>query len=254
MSRFERLLERRPENVRRLLARASRTCLVSPRELYPALAPRGFVLPCFAVGCRHALPGLLRAAAEVDAVIGIQAPPAECAVSGGLTGQTPKELANGLLEAAERLRFEPPLALHAEGVPVGAATPGEIEAARRSIEAFIHAGFTSFRIDAAGRSTEENATWTGDLARPCAEAGLALEATLAGGAGADPTGAAVTAAARALSSGLAAWQSRPQTIWFEEPPAGPAAGGPAAGAPGWPATRALVAALDASGIGVARPL
>ncbi|MBI3268410.1 MAG: hypothetical protein HYZ53_05260 [Planctomycetes bacterium] len=243
MSRFDPLHELRPENVRKLLARSSKSCLLSVRDVLARLRGHPCLLPVFNVGCRHVLPGILRAAAELDALVGIAASPDEAGVDGGTTGQTPRELANGLLEFSERNDFVHPIVLHADAVPVSDTTPAEIDAARKNLDAMLHAGFTSFGIHVSPRPIAETTRWCAELARPLQDAGLGLEVAL------HPEEASVAAApaeaALELVRGLAAAKAPPDLVAFQEP-------GP--GGARRDAAREVADALAPFSIGLARSL
>jgi fructose-bisphosphate aldolase class II len=124
---------------------------------------------------RHAIPGILRAAQELDAVVAFELAKSEGDVDGGYTGQDPETFFETVVDYAEDMRFDRPFFIHGDHITVKDGSAKAMESARRLIEAEMKAGYSSFAIDASFNELDENIRITTELARGIQDAGYGLE-------------------------------------------------------------------------------
>ncbi len=175
MNGYNRLLEMVPENVRAVVGNASRIPVVNSRYVFDALIDERIII--MACNCRipHVIPGIMRAAEELDAVVCYELAKTEGNLDGGYTGQTPAQYAGITFEYAERTRLTKPFFVHADHLTVKNSSPDEFKATAEVITAQIKAGYTSFAIDASHNPLQENTDITRRLAKPISEMGFGLE-------------------------------------------------------------------------------
>ena len=91
--------------------------------------------------------GIFKAAKETDSAVFMELARSECDLKGGYTGLTPVDFSEKMQEAAQAVRFDV-WALHADHITIKSGDSTEIEGTKQLIDAQIHAGYTSFAIDA----------------------------------------------------------------------------------------------------------
>jgi len=91
--------------------------------------------------------GIFKAAKETDSAVFMELARSECDLKGGYTGLTPEDFSEKMQEAAQAVRFDV-WALHADHITIKSGDSTEIEGTKQLIDAQIHAGYTSFAIDA----------------------------------------------------------------------------------------------------------
>jgi len=175
-----------PGRIREKLGSGSAVCLLSGTDVFNALKDEQMIIMACNTRIRHAIPGIMKAAEELDAVIAFELTRTEGGIDGGYTGQTPEIFFRTVVEYAETTRFTKPFIIHADHITVSNTSGEEREEARRLIEAQIEAGYTSFAIDASFNSPAENSALVSELARPIMELGYGLELEL--GEAAPPAG------------------------------------------------------------------
>lgn len=175
---LKELLSRIPENLRIRLGSASTACPLSGRDVFLGLQHEQVII----LGCNpripHVIPGIMKAAEELDAIVAFELTRTEGGLDGGYTGQTPESFCTKLLEYAETYRFTKPFIIHADHVTVLDTSDEELTAARQLIKAQIAAGFTSFALDASFSPLSDNISITAALAAPLQSAGCGLEVEL----------------------------------------------------------------------------
>jgi len=176
MSDFEKLLALRPDHVKDKLGSASKLCLLSSRDIMGVLRQDSVIIMACNARMKHILPGLIRAAAELDAIIAFELAKSESDLSGGYTGMTPKEHFEAIVEYAEKLDFRQPFFIHADHTTVKDASSEAVESARELNKAQLEAGYTSFSIDASFNELEDNIRITVDLAKEFEGYNVGLEA------------------------------------------------------------------------------
>jgi fructose-bisphosphate aldolase class II len=164
--------------VRSILGSASAVCLLSGRDVFAGLADEPLIIMACNPRIRHVIPGIMRAAQELDAVIAFELTATEGGLDGGYTGQPPARFVQTILAYAEECRYTKPFFIHADHITVKTAAPADTAAAARLIEAQLAAGFTSFAIDASFNPLPDNIRIVSQLALPIIESGYALEVEL----------------------------------------------------------------------------
>ncbi|GFE58225.1 class II fructose-bisphosphate aldolase [Geobacter sp. AOG1] len=174
----KRLLERVPDTIRRKLGAQSGVCLLNGRDVFTALAGEEQIIMACNARIKHVIPGILRAAEELDAIVAFELTRTEGGMDGGYTGQTPEVFVSTVVEYAERCGFTKPFIIHGDHITVKTTEVAEYEEAERLLAAEMAAGFTSFAIDASFNPLAANIDIVARLARPVCEAGFGLEVEL----------------------------------------------------------------------------
>jgi len=108
--------------------------------------------------------GIFKAAKETDSAVFMELARSECDLKGGYTGLTPKDFSEKMQDAAKSVRFDI-WALHADHITIKTGDSPEIEGTKQLIDAQIHAGYTSFAIDASHLFNFEGKTVREELDR-----------------------------------------------------------------------------------------
>lgn len=175
---MQRLREAVPETIRKKLGSSSTVCLLNGTDVFSLLRDDESIV----MGCNprihHVIPGIMKAAEELDAVVAFELTKSEGGLDGGYTGQTPELFASTVIDYAEQVRFTRPFIIHADHLTVHDATPREFAEAERLLEAQLAAGFTSFAIDASFNPLAENIDIVRRLAALIRAEGFSLEVEL----------------------------------------------------------------------------
>ncbi|MBM4288052.1 MAG: fructose-bisphosphate aldolase [Deltaproteobacteria bacterium] len=171
----DRLLGQRPPQVLAKLPAHSRVCLLNGRDILTILKSEPVIVMACNTRIKHVIPGIMRAAQELDAVVAFELARSECSLEGGYTGFTPQLYVDTLLAAAEETNFTKPFFIHADHITVKSTAPEAIASARQLIEAQLAAGYTSFAIDASFNELPDNIQITTELAQPIVQQNLGLE-------------------------------------------------------------------------------
>jgi fructose-bisphosphate aldolase class II len=174
MDRFEKLLSLIPENAR-LVLDDRRLPVINSRFVFDALIDERTIV--MAANCRipYVIPGIMRAAQELDAVVAFELAKTEGDIDGGYTGQTPKIYAETCFRYAEEVGLKVPFFVHADHLTVKDTEEKTIEDTTRLLEAQIDAGYTSFAIDASHNPLPDNTNITIRLAKKITEHNFGLE-------------------------------------------------------------------------------
>lgn len=167
-----------PARIRNKIGSQSRVCLLNGRALFEALKNENLILMACNPRVKHVIPGIMKAAQELDAVIAFELTRTEGGLDGGYTGQTPGIFFDTIVEYAERCGFTKPFIIHGDHTTVQDTSPGEQDSARLLIEAQIEAGYTSFAIDASFNPLPDNIRITAVLAALVENEGYGLEVEL----------------------------------------------------------------------------
>jgi fructose-bisphosphate aldolase class II len=207
------LLHLVPERVRAKLGSASTVCLLNGRDIFRSLANDHVIVMACNPRIKHVIPGIMKAAQELDAVVAFELTRTEGGIDGGYTGQTPETFFATVIEYAERCSFSKPFIIHGDHITVKDDSAEELEQAAALIEAEIAAGYTSFALDASFNPLKTNIDAITCLAAPISAAGYALEVELGevttGGSGSNLTSVTET---EEFLSGLAASGIKPQLL------------------------------------------
>ena len=168
------LLDLRPPHAAGRLG-GSRALLVNSRDVLQALKDRQVIVMACNTRIKHVIPGIMRAAEELDAVVAFELAKSECDVEPGYTGFVPKTFFEAVIEAADRTGLTRPFFIHGDHITIKDTSEKAVEAGRRLIAAEIEAGYTSFAIDASFNPIPDNIRITCELAKPIAALGLGLE-------------------------------------------------------------------------------
>jgi len=169
------LLDLRPDHIKEKLGSGSKVCLLNSHHIFSVLRDEEVIIMACNARIRHVIPGIMRAAEDLDAVVAFELAKSEGGVDGGYTGQTPQIFFDTIVEYAERLNFSKPFFIHADHLTVKDTSQGAFDSAKELIQAELEAGYTSFAIDASFNHIPDNTDITTKLARPIVEQGLGLE-------------------------------------------------------------------------------
>lgn len=173
----KKLLERVPEKIRQILGNRNTICLLSGKDVFTALKDEKLIVMGCNARIKHAIPGIMRAAEELDAVVAFELTRTEGGTDGGYTGQTPQQFCENLFEYALKFKFTKPFVIYGDHITVQDNSPEEFSSAQELIRAQIEAGYTSFAIDASFNPIQLNCEIVTKLAQPilAMEYGLELE-------------------------------------------------------------------------------
>jgi len=174
----EKLLDLVPEHIRGMLGTDSKVCLLSGLDVFTALKNENLIVMACNARIKHAIPGIMKAAGELDAVVAFELTTTEGGRDGGYTGQTPELYASTIIEYALSCGFSKPFLIHADHITVKDTGESELTDARRLIAAQIEAGYTSFAIDASFNALSDNINIVTQLSEPIIAKGYGLEVEL----------------------------------------------------------------------------
>lgn len=164
-----------PENAAVKVLPDNPACPLNGRDVFRALSPHNVIVMACNIRIPSVIPGIMRAAAELDALVAFELAKTEGNLDGGYTGMTPEIFVSTILACAKKEGFSVPFVIHGDHITVKNTSEKEIEGSRALIGAEIAAGYTSFAIDASFNPIPDNARIVADLARPIAERNLGLE-------------------------------------------------------------------------------
>ncbi len=172
-----KILNLRPEHIRDRLGSKSKVCLLNSHDIFRALKDEKVIVMACNTRIKHVIPGIMRAAEELDAVVALELAKTEGGVDGGYTGQTPQIFFQTAIEYAEATKFSKPFFIHGDHTTVKDTSPEAFQSAKEQIEAEIKAGYTSIAIDASFNELEDNIRITSRLATliPPQKLGLEVE-------------------------------------------------------------------------------
>lgn len=164
-----------PEQIKSLLGSDSTVCMLNGSTVYRHIAETPFIIMACNTRIKHVIPGIMRAAQELDAVIAFELTATEGGLDGGYTGQTPEEFVKTVVQYAESCKFTKPFIIHADHITVKNSSSEELDAARALIKAQLTAGYRSFAIDASFNPIQDNIRIIAELVPPLIAAGVGLE-------------------------------------------------------------------------------
>lgn len=172
---YAKLLANRPESIKKKLGAVSKVCPISSRLIFDAIRDQKMIMMACNIRIKHVVPGIMKAAQELDAIVGFELAKTEGNLDGGYTGQNPKSFFEMLIDYAEKTGYAMPFFIHGDHITVKNPSDKEIESARSLIAAELEAGYTSYCVDASFNHLEDNIKITSMLAKPIIEAGWGLE-------------------------------------------------------------------------------
>jgi fructose-bisphosphate aldolase class II len=171
----DKVLAQRPSYVVERLGKGSKVCLLNSKDILRVLKDKKTIVMACNTRIKHVIPGIMRAAAELDAVVAFELAKSEGHIDGGYTGQDPETYFATVTGYAEERNFTRPFFIHGDHITVKNTSDKEIESARRLIAAELAAGYTSFAIDASFNELPDNIRITAELAQPIIKRGIGLE-------------------------------------------------------------------------------
>jgi len=171
----DKVLAQRPSYVIGRLGKGSKVCLLNSKDILRVLNDKKAIVMACNTRIKHVIPGIMRAAEELDAVVAFELAKSEGHIDGGYTGQDPETYFATITGYAEERKFTRPFFIHGDHITVKNTSDKEIESARRLIAAELAAGYTSFAVDASFNELPDNIRITAELARPIIDQGIGLE-------------------------------------------------------------------------------
>lgn len=169
------LLNRVPPQIREKLGSRSTICLLNGKDVFTGLALEPTIIMACNPRIRHVIPGIMRAAQELDAVVAFELTRSEGGLDGGYTGQTPQIFFDTVIDYADQAGFTKPFIIHADHITVKDTSAAELSAAQQLLETQLAAGYTSFAIDASFNPLPDNIAIIAQLVQPVLARGLGLE-------------------------------------------------------------------------------
>lgn len=169
------LLDIRPEFIKQKLGDRSKICLLGSHPIIEAFRDEKVMVMACNIRIKHAIPGIMKAAENLDAVVAFELAKSEGGVNGGYTGQTPQIFWDTIVDYADKLNFSKPFFIHGDHITVKDRSDKELSSSRDLIEAELGAGYTSFAIDASFNELEDNVRITTELARKISDLKVGLE-------------------------------------------------------------------------------
>ena len=175
VSSENKILDLRPEHIQRKLGSKSKVCLLNSHDIFGVLKDEKVIVMACNTRIKHVIPGIMRAAEELDSIVAFELAKTEGSVTGGYTGQTPQIFFETIVGYAEEMKFGKPFFIHGDHTVVKDTTPEAFDSAKEQIQAEIEAGYTSIAIDASFNELEDNIRITSRLASLIQPLGLEVE-------------------------------------------------------------------------------
>jgi fructose-bisphosphate aldolase class II len=175
MDAMSKVLELRPPNALAKLGDDSKVCLLNGKDVVRVLRDDPVIIMASNARIKHSIPGIMRAAEDLDCAVCFELAKTEGDLDGGYTGQDPRTYWEAVVGYAEELDFTRPFFIHRDHTTVKDTSIEAVESARRLLRVSLDEGYTSYSIDASFNELPDNIRITADLARPINDAGLGLE-------------------------------------------------------------------------------
>jgi len=172
---MDKLMAIRPPQVARKLGAGSKVCLVSSAPVFKTLKDHKVIIMACNTRIKHVIPGIMRAAQDLDAVVAFELAKSEGNLKGGYTGMDPYQFFDILMAYADQTGFTKPFFIHGDHMTTKSKAPEVVADSRALIKAELEAGYTSIAIDASFNEIPDNIVITLDLAREVVAAGAGLE-------------------------------------------------------------------------------
>jgi fructose-bisphosphate aldolase, class II len=172
------LFERIPERIRHILGSKNTVCLLNGKDVFSALRHENMIVMACNARIRHVVPGIMKAAQELDAVVAFELTRTEGGLDGGYTGQSPRVYFDAIIEYAERCSFTKPFIIHGDHITIRDTSVAESSEAEELIKDQIETGFTSFALDASFNPVSDNIRIVSALAKSVTGEGYGLEVEL----------------------------------------------------------------------------
>ena len=171
----EKALLKRPKDTIKKLGSGSELLLLSGHSIFDVLKDEKVIIMACNIRIKHVVPGIMRAADELDAIVGYELARTEGNLEGGYTGQTPYTFFDMITGYANKLNFKKVFFIHADHTSVKDTSKEEYNTAESIIKAAIDAGYSSISIDASHNEVGDNVAISSKLGKLVQSAGLGLE-------------------------------------------------------------------------------
>ncbi|MEE9515544.1 MAG: hypothetical protein V3V52_00470, partial [Candidatus Adiutricales bacterium] len=114
----EKLLARRPQSVLTKLGASSKVPLINSKDIFETLKGEKVIVLTNNTRISLVIPGIMRAAEELDAIVGFELAKSEGDIDGGYTGQPPEVYFQTVIEYAEAENFSRPFFIHGDHITV----------------------------------------------------------------------------------------------------------------------------------------
>ena len=165
-----------PANARKKLGGASKLNVLSSHDVFRTLKDDKVIIMACNTRIKHVIPGIMRAAEDLDAVVCFELAKSEGNLKGGYTGMDPYKFADTVFGYAEAGKLTKPFFIHGDHVTTKSPDPSVVGESRDLIKAELEAGYTSIAIDASFNETHDNIKISSELGRTVLTAGAGLEA------------------------------------------------------------------------------
>ncbi len=165
-----------PANAKKKLGSASKLNVLSSHDVFRTLKEDKVIIMACNTRIKHVIPGIMRAAQELDAVVCYELAKSESDLKGGYTGMTPAQYADVVFGYAQAVKLDKPFFIHGDHVTTKSPDSAVVDASRDLVKAQLEAGYTSVAIDASFNETADNIKISADLGRMVLDAGAGLEA------------------------------------------------------------------------------
>jgi fructose-bisphosphate aldolase, class II len=172
---MKNLNDLRPEHIKNKLGEKNKIALIGSHPIIRAFRDEKVMVMACNIRIKHAIPGIMRAAEELDAIVAFELARNEGNPSGGYTGQTPQIFWDTIIGYADHLNFTKPFFIHGDHITVRDLSEEEFGIAWELIKSELTAGYTSFAIDASFNDLPDNIRITTALARHLSDLELGLE-------------------------------------------------------------------------------
>jgi fructose-bisphosphate aldolase class II len=169
------LLDHRPDYIKTKLGANNKIALLNSKDILNILKDSQAIVMACNIRIKHVIPGIMKAAQELNAVVAFELAKSEGDLEGGYTGMTPKIFVDTIIDYANQINFTTPFFIHGDHITVKNDSEKEIETAEKLINAELDAGYTSFAIDASFNPIPKNIEITTRLAKKINEHGIGLE-------------------------------------------------------------------------------
>ena len=169
------LLDLRPDYIREKLGENNTICLIGSHPIIKAFRDDKVMVMACNIRIKHAVPGIMRAAQELDSLMAFELAKSEGSLTGGYTGQTPQIFWDTIVDYADKTSFSKPFFIHGDHITVKNLSDEEFESSKALIAAELEAGYTSFAMDASFNEIEDNIRITTALAKQLSDMEVGLE-------------------------------------------------------------------------------
>ena len=165
-----------PANARKKLGSGNKLNVLSSHDVFRVIKDEKLIIMACNTRIKHVIPGIMRAAQDLDAVVCYELAKSESNLKGGYTGMTPAQYADTVFGYAEAVKLTKPFFIHGDHVTTKSPDPAVVGESRDLIKAQLEAGYTSVAIDASFNETEDNIKVSAELGKMVLGAGAGLEA------------------------------------------------------------------------------